>query len=668
MGRRALAVLVASAAIAATAGIVTAGPASAHEERAALFPTGQGHWINSPRAYSAARPHIVVCQPDSAQRIANLSDPTIRHRNEQLLKQCAFHSIQLAVDAVKKQKTDIWLLPGLYTEAQYDGAPKGACAQLKSSRDTDFIGTLEDPTGQPAKTSDGSPVALSYGDQLRCPHNLNLVAILGDKTPVADPSTQETPQTIKCDSVLCGVQLAGTGQSPYDVVLDNRFSKLNGIRADRVDGVIISNFTIQRTEFNGLYIMESDGYLIDHMVTRADEEYGILTFAGDHGTIQNNEAYFNGDSGIYPGAASDVNGDNLNFPVTRYAVIVRNNDSHDNNLGYSGTGGNSVWVHHNKFHHNGTGLTTDSFFPNHPGLPQDHSRFGPANEIYGNNQNYFAWNEFSADPPCAKPIEQRGYLEKGVVCPSVLGIVGGGLAIAGGNFNSVDHNKMWDNWRSATVQIWVPAILRHETDPGLAYDTSSNNHYVANRLGENLAGPWRQPNGIDFFWDKEGAGNCWTANTALGGPVTNNPEAGTLPGTCTNQGQGILWKGQLTSPNNPGTSAITDPAFLSCSQYDGQATAPGVYETCAWFHTPAQPAGRQGPAYDFTPYKAPFVDPQHVAPLKPTTTTTKPSVDNTGDNAGNGLATTGGGIGLALLGLTAIGAALWLRRTRRPIA
>jgi hypothetical protein len=647
-------------------GVVAATPASAHDERSAIFPAGTGKWIQQPRTYDANRPHIVVCQPDSARRIAQIPNATIRHRNELLLSKCAFHSIQLAVDAVKKQKTDIWLLPGLYTEAQYDGPPKGVCATLKNAAETDFIGTIEKAGQAPATTSDGSPVALSYADHMRCPHNLNLVAILGDKTPVADPA-QETGQTIKCDSALCGLQVAGTGQSPYDVVLDNRFSKLNGIRADRVDGVIFSNFTMQRAEFNSLYIMESDGFLVDRMILRANEEYGMLAFASDHGVIQSNEAYFNGDSGFYPGAASDINGGNLNFPVTRYAVEVRYNDSHDNNVGYSGTAGNSVWVHHNKFHHNATGLTTDSFFPNHPGLPQDHARFGPGNEIYGNNQNYFAWYEFPADgnPICAKPIEQRGYLEHGVVCPSVLSPVGTGLIIAGGNFNSVDHNKVYDNWRAGVFQMWVPAALRHEMDPLLTYDTSNNNHHVANRLAENLAGPWTQPNGDDFWWDSEGSGNCWSGNTSRAGAVTSN--APTLPSTCTSAGKGVTYKNRRVSPN-AGLSATADPGILSCSQYDQQNTPPGVYESCEWFHTPAVPAGRQGPAYNFASYKAPFLDPDHVAPLHPTLRSGGTSGGTTGGGTGSGLATTGGGIGLGLLGLSALGAALWVQRTRRRSA
>src|SRR3954465_5250982 len=264
-------VAAASAAALPGAPLVWSPPAFAHEERQAIFPVGTGHWIQNPRSYDAARPHIVVCQPDSAKRIAALKNAAKRASNQQLLSQCKYHSIQLAVNAVKHQGTDVWLLPGLYTESQYDGPPKGACASLSPVVQPDFVGTLTNPTGTPPR-EDGSPVAISYADQLRCPHNLNLVAILGDHTPLADPS-KETPQTIACDSALCGVQLAGTGESSYDVVLDNRFSKLNAIRADRVDGVIFSNFTVQRAEFNSIYIMESDGYLLDHMIARANEEY-----------------------------------------------------------------------------------------------------------------------------------------------------------------------------------------------------------------------------------------------------------------------------------------------------------------------------------------------------------------------------------------------------------
>ena len=207
-----------------------------------------------------------------------------------------------------------------------------------------------------AEGDDPGPIALSYADQLRCPHNLNLITILGDQTP--------GNKSLKCDSPFCGTQLVGTGRHRKDVVIDNRFAKLNAIRADRASGVYFRNFTVQQAEFNALYVMETDGFVVDRVVARGNDEYGILAFASDHGLIKRVNAYYNGDSGIYPGSASDINGDNPEFEVTRYSIEIRNSKSrHHNALGYSGTAGNSVWAHHNQFFDNATGIATDSLSP-----------------------------------------------------------------------------------------------------------------------------------------------------------------------------------------------------------------------------------------------------------------------------------------------------------------
>ena len=43
----------------------------------------------------------------------------------------------------------------------------------------------------------------------------------------------------------------------------------------------------------------------------------------------------------------------------------------------------------------------------------------------------------------------------------------------------------------------------------------------------------RAPNGVDFYWDEEGKGNCWLGNQAPGGKVTSDPAS--LPG-CPDNG------------------------------------------------------------------------------------------------------------------------------------
>ena len=64
-----------------------------------------------------------------------------------------------------------------------------------------------------------------------------------------------------------------------------------------------------------------------------------------------------------------------------------------------------------------TGISTDSLFPGHPGLPQDHARWS-RNKIYSNNVNYF--KRYVDKGVCAKPMPQRGYID-GTVCPVARG-------------------------------------------------------------------------------------------------------------------------------------------------------------------------------------------------------------------------------------------------------
>lgn len=132
----------------------------------------------------------------------------------------------------------------------------------------------------------------------------------------------------------------------------------------------LRNFTVQQAEFNAIYVLETDGFAVDRVVARGNDEYGILAFASDHGLIQHVNAYYNGDSGIYPGSGSDLNADNPEFKPTRYAIEIRHSKSHDNTLGYSGTAGNSILAHHNEFYDNATGIATDSLFPGHPVCPR----------------------------------------------------------------------------------------------------------------------------------------------------------------------------------------------------------------------------------------------------------------------------------------------------------
>ena len=454
---------------------VRPGVASAHDERPPVMPDGTG----SVPALRTDGPRLLVCKSDRAdfeRRIAGF-DAALRERNLTLWDECqrsGHRHLQQAVDAIVLPGTIVLVLPGLYQEEPSLAPPSPGCASVDARW-----------------AANHQYQVLSWEQQVRCPHLQNLVAVLGKRD----------------------VQIEGTGARPEDVVIDAQFQKLNAIRADRANGFYIRNLTAERTTFNAIYIMETDGFVIDHALGRWNDEYGFLTFATDHGLYTDCEAYGNGDSGVYPGAASNLNatrGDD----VLRYAIEIRRCRSHDNALGYSGTAGDSVWAHDNQFVHNGAGVATDSAFPDHPGMPQNHAKF-ERNVIGDNNEDYY---RYVRDGTCARPFGERGY-ENGVVCP-VVGIpTGTGVINPGGNYNVWQNNWIYNNGFAGFVTSWVPGFVRNDTGLAAQFDTSHHNRYLDNKLGRTPAGESR-PNRIDVWWDGQGVGSCWRQPGSVAEPVT----------------------------------------------------------------------------------------------------------------------------------------------------
>jgi hypothetical protein len=546
--------LVASLAV-AVIGALTAPRALAHNEREAFFPDGSGTVpVYRPMLSS---PNLVVCKDDSRARIGRIENPALRATNLELAEKCRFKHIQAAVNAVKKRGTTIYVLPGVYRENPYRVRPK--CA--------DEVGDQNEDRGA---------TVLTYREQLSCPHAQNLIGIFGDAKPGDNKR--------RCNAPVCDLQIEGTGSDPGDVLITGGFNKrgdwikLNGIRADRADGLYLKNFTIELFEFNSVYVLETDGFVIDEVVGRYNDEYAFLTFAVDHGLYKNCEAYGNGDAAVYPGSASDVNKDSTKYSQRkRWSVEIRRCRAHHNAAGYSGTAGNSVYAHDNKFFKNAIGAVTDSVFPNHPGLPQDHAWFRD-NDIYSNNVNYF--EKYVHSGVCDKPPADRGYKPapgepkwSGTVCPVGPYPVGTGWVIAGGNYNLIQGNRVWDNWRAGFMLISVPGVIREEQDPSKQFDTSHFNKFVDNIMGIAPDGS-TDPNGLDFWWDDTGEGNCWQRNQ---GAITHNAMAGELP-DCKSGGS-------IGLPANP----YKQGPIASCVTYDRSDPILRDPPGCDFYDTPQEP-------------------------------------------------------------------------------
>jgi hypothetical protein len=123
----------------------------------------------------------------------------------------------------------------------------------------------------------------------------------------------------------------------------------------------------------------------------------------------------------------------------------------------------------------------------------------------------------------------------------------------------------------------VPAAIREETDPEKAFDTSHFNRYFGNFMSLTPGGA-ADLNGLDFWWDDQGEGNCWQENSAPEGGVTSNTLYPLGLPDCDSGGSLLL-------PINPAKSAL----IAACATYDRNDATFRDPPGCDFFDTPEEP-------------------------------------------------------------------------------
>jgi hypothetical protein len=486
--------------------------------------------------------------------------------NKRLFKLCKYKQIQPAVND-SGNNDRVVIMPGIYTEPASRAKKTFDPACDKYERNTEF----------------GDPGALSYEYHLNCPNDQNLIAVMGrapGKTPSPDPPRFDRhgiPDEGPC--IRCNFQIEGSGVSADDVVIDaGRVESGNGapaepkkdvgIRADRADGFVLRMLTTRHAKEHGIYVLESDGYLLDRFKSFYNGLYGTLTFVEDHGVQQHCETAGHADSGIYPGAAVETGMQRPEGAPMRYNQEIRFCDSYHNLAGYSGTNGNAVWIHHNNFYGNALGLQTDiATSPGHPGHPGD-TMLVENNNIYSNNFNPY-------DPGSD-------------VTPAFPFPVGTGMWIAGGNNHTIRNNNIYDNWRRGTMIFAIPDVLicgpqtNNQSQKGCEsdkYTTSFYNVNASNVMGRAPDGT-SKPNGTDFWWDNQAGnrGNCWYLNDGPQKIVTSPPP--TLP-DCDDGRNKDESVGVGDSPNTAELLACL--AAFETRNFEQQSTS------CPWLFTPPKP-------------------------------------------------------------------------------
>lgn len=558
--------------------------ASAHPERITVFPSVD---LKPPApgaipVYRSSGPSVVVCKPDSAARLHRIfkRDKRVLKSRLKTLRRCHFRDIQAAVNAAKTGYR-VLIMPGVYDEIPSRKTPTGTY-QDGTKCGNDYVVTEGFKSAPPpiGPRSNDPPVRPDRNHQVKCPNAKNLIEVVGDPTHEADPAHPSLPKCLQ----KCNLQIAGLGKGPEDVLIRGDRKKTDVLRVDRAYGIYLRNFAVEQASFNNIDLVEVNGFRISNVIARYGQDYGILSFTATNGLFDHVKAYNNGDSGIYPGSTEkgcevDPNAygtcgalagaaarGNGNRGCAFYSIEIRDSESYGNTLGYSGTAGNSTYVHDNDFHDNAAGLSTDSFAAGHPGMPQECVKW-EHNKIRSNNNNIFteAHQKFCA----ATPFVLR---PKKMVCPQFQVPVGTGILIAGGNRNLIAENHLYDNHRVGILLFGVPAALRGDNDPSHQLDTSNGNRFIKNVMGADPAGA-RVPNGRDFVWDSQGSGNCFDGNELRSG-AGHTSEPGSLPG-CPGS--------PISQPVN---LAVLAP-MLSCAAWDpkNQTNPPG----CDWFTSPPTP-------------------------------------------------------------------------------
>jgi hypothetical protein len=280
------------------------------------------------------------------------------------------------------------------------------------------------------------------------------------------------------------VKLVGNVKDPSKVVLEGKGAKggTSGVQINGANEVTVEGFTAQHYSANGFFAVNVNGYTFKDLHAYLVGVYGIYAFNSVGGTMTDDEAAWNSDSGFYIGQTP---------PQTKpVRSIVRNIKSYGNVLGWSGTNMRYVTISQSKFYNNGTGvvpnaLSSEKYPPAEDNVITD-------NDIFWNNFDYYAGAPFKVRPPAGD---------------STAYPVGVGALLFGGRGNVITNNRIYGNWLAGAgmvEQFILKAKLPDASE--LVGNQITNNQFGLN--GTDL-------DGRDIVYDGNGSNNCISGNTGV---------------------------------------------------------------------------------------------------------------------------------------------------------
>jgi Right handed beta helix region len=293
------------------------------------------------------------------------------------------------------------------------------------------------------------------------------------------------------------LKLVGNAGDPSKVVLDgSRGTKVplqNGVRVDGANKVTINGFTARHYNGNGFYVVNVDGYELNHLNATLVGVYGIYAFNSIGGVMENSEASYNSDSGFYIGQTPKQ--------TTPERSIVRNVKSFGNVLGFSGTNMRYVTITKSQWFNNGAGIVPNALDSEKYAPPEDNVITD--NDIFWNNFNYYA----------GAPFKMK---KQATATPYPIGV---GVLLFGGRRSEVSNNRVYGNYLVG-VGALKQILLKQADAADLIGNQVHDNHFGLG--GADL-------NGRELFYDGSGTDNCFGPND---GVTTTTPADGSTFAPC----------------------------------------------------------------------------------------------------------------------------------------
>lgn len=281
-----------------------------------------------------------------------------------------------------------------------------------------------------------------------------------------------------------GIHLVGATCFAFEkVIIQNPGDEDNGITVrDSGDGFVLKNVTVQNFEENGVFLVHVDHFLLSHVISINNKEYGLFPVLCKYGVVEYCSATGSADTGIYVGQSD--------------SVAVQYNDAHGNVNGLEIENCSNVAVLKNHSYDNVSGILIVLL----PGLTVKSSSniLVTENNIEKNNHVNFA------DP-------EDGFE---AFVPS-----GSGILLVGADNVTIKHNKISNN--NFTGIATVSTVILGALDPNIpagAFSDIEPNPDGAKIINNLLANNGAMPPigiplpGVDLLWDGSGTNNCWKNN------------------------------------------------------------------------------------------------------------------------------------------------------------